>query len=50
MKLAGKVLVVTGAASGIARAVTLEAVRRRAKGRRFRSCSPLKLGDRVTKL
>jgi NAD(P)-dependent dehydrogenase (short-subunit alcohol dehydrogenase family) len=28
MKLAGKVLVVTGAGSGIARAVTLEAVRR----------------------
>jgi NAD(P)-dependent dehydrogenase (short-subunit alcohol dehydrogenase family) len=31
MKLAGKVLVVTGAGSGIARAVTLEAVRRVAK-------------------
>lgn len=31
MKLAGKVLVVTGAGSGIARAVTLEAVRRSAR-------------------
>ena len=31
MKLAGKVLVVTGAGSGIGRAVTLEAVRRRAR-------------------
>jgi NAD(P)-dependent dehydrogenase (short-subunit alcohol dehydrogenase family) len=31
MKLAGKVLVVTGAGSGIARAVTLEAVRRGAR-------------------
>ena len=31
MKLAGKVLVVTGAGSGIGRAVTLEAVRRGAR-------------------
>ena len=31
MKLAGKVLVVTGAGSGIGRAVALEAVRRRAR-------------------
>ena len=31
MKLAGKVLVVTGAGSGIGRAITLEAVRRRAR-------------------
>ena len=31
MKLAGKVLVVTGAGSGIARAVTLEPVRRGAR-------------------